>query len=96
MNYLVIGRDGKDALTRRMAQREAHLAGAKKLKDEGKLINAVAMIEEGKMVGSVMVFDFPTQKEFDQWKLNEPYITDNVWENVEVIECAVPLIFQEH
>jgi len=94
MNYLVIGRDGEDALERRLAQRDAHLAGAKKMKEEGKLIYAVAMIEEGKMVGSIMVLNFDTWEEFNDWKKNEPYIAGNVWEKVEVMECAVPPLFQ--
>lgn len=94
MNYLVIARDQKDASERRLANREAHLAGASKLKEEGKLTYAVAMVEEGKMVGSVMVFNFETQEAFDLWKANEPYITGEVWGEVEVMECAVPPLFQ--
>ncbi|MFY0601161.1 MAG: hypothetical protein JXR03_15900 [Cyclobacteriaceae bacterium] len=90
MNYLVIGRDGKDASERRQAQRQAHLDGATKLKEEGKLLYAVAIIEEGKMVGSVMVFDFNSPEEFETWRKNEPYVTGNVWETVEISECAVP------
>ena len=94
MNYLVIGRDGKDALERRLAQRDAHLEGVKKLKAENKILYAVAMIEESKMVGSIMVFDFETKEEFENWKKNEPYITGNVWETIEVMECAVPPLFK--
>ncbi len=93
MNFLVIGRDGADAAERRQAQRQAHLEGAKKLKEEGKLLYAVAMIENGKMVGSVMVFNFETEAAFNEWKDNEPYVTGKVWESVEVTECAVPPIF---
>jgi hypothetical protein len=94
MNYLVIARDQKDAFERRLAQRDAHLAGATQLKEEGKLIYAVAMIEEGKMVGSVMVFHFHTEQEFNDWKANEPYITGDVWGEIEITECAVPPLFQ--
>ncbi|WP_258102552.1 YciI family protein [Marinoscillum sp. MHG1-6] len=94
MSYLVIGRDGHDAAERRQAQRQAHLDSVAKLKSEGKILYAVAMLEEGKMVGSVMVFDFESVEELEVWKANEPYITGNVWETVEVMECAVPPAFK--
>lgn len=94
MNYLVVARDGKDAFERRQEQRQAHLEGTSKLKTEGKLLYAVAILEEGKMVGSVMVFNFEDEKELQEWKSVEPYITGNVWENVEISECAIPPAFQ--
>jgi uncharacterized protein YciI len=93
MHYLVIARDQEDAHQRRLSQRSAHLAGAAKLKEAGKLIYAVAMIEAGQMVGSVMVFNFDTPEEFEAYKKNEPYITGNVWGDLEVMECAVPPLF---
>ena len=93
MNYLVIARDHANVLERRMEHREAHLSGVTKLKEEGKVLYAVAIKEEGNMVGSVMVFDFDTKEEFETWKTNEPYITGNVWNEIEVKECAVPGLF---
>lgn len=93
MNYIVIGRDHADAFERRQQQRAAHLEGAKKLKEEGKLLYAVALVEGGKMKGSVMVFDFSSEAEFNEWKKNEPYVTGNVWDSIEVSECAVPSLF---
>ncbi|MFT6866713.1 MAG: hypothetical protein ACJA08_001548 [Cyclobacteriaceae bacterium] len=93
MNYLVIGRDGKDASERRQAQRQAHLDGAAKMKAEGKLLFALAMLEEGKMVGSTMVFNFSGPEELEAWRISEPYVTGNVWESVEITECAIPPSF---
>ncbi len=95
MHYLVIGRDGKDAAARRQAQRTAHLEGVKQLKAEGKILYAVAMIEEGQMVGSVMVMNFPTDADLEAWKATEPYIMGNVWDTVEVTQCAIPPLFTE-
>ena len=95
MNYVVIGRDHESkGPERRQEHRAAHLEGAKKLKEEGKLLYAVALVEGGQMKGSVMVFDFPTKEEFMDWKAHEPYITGGVWDSVEVSECAVAPIFQ--
>ena len=94
MNYLVIGRDGKDASERRQAQRQAHLDGVAKMKAEGKIHYAVAILEQGKMVGSVMVFDFANAEELESWRSTEPYVTGNVWESVEITECAIPPLFK--
>lgn len=95
MTYLVIGRDGKDASKRRQAQRQAHLDGVAKMREEGKILYAVAMLEEGKMVGSVMVFNFENEAELEAWKSSEPYVTGNVWESIEITEAAVPPAFQK-
>jgi uncharacterized protein len=94
MNYLVIGRDGKDAGERRQAHRQAHLDGAAKMKAEGKLLFAIAILAEGKMVGSVMILNFDTPDELEAWRSSEPYITGNVWETVEITECAIPPLFK--
>lgn len=93
MHYLVIGRDGKDAAQRRQDNRPAHLEGVKQMKADGKILYAVAMIDQGKMVGSVMVMSFSTVEELEEWKANEPYITGNVWEQIEITECAIPPLF---
>lgn len=93
MHYLVIGRDGKDASARRQEQRPAHLEGVKQMKAEGKIQYAVAMIEDGNMVGSVMVMNFASVAELEEWKSVEPYITGNVWESIEITECAIPPLF---
>lgn len=93
MHYLVIGRDHPDGLEKRQQHRKAHLEGAKKLKEEGKLLYAVAMIESAKMIGSVMVMNFATEIELNEWKAAEPYITGDVWVQVEITECAIPPIF---
>ncbi len=94
MNYLVIGRDGKDAADRRQAQRQAHLDGVAKMKAEGTLLYAMAMLTDGKMVGSVMVFDFASPEALESWKSSEPYVKGNVWETVEITECAIPPLFK--
>ncbi len=93
MHYLVIGRDGKDAADRRQSSRPAHLEGVKQLKEAGKILYAVAMIEQGKMVGSVMIMNFTSEADLEKWKSTEPYITENVWESVEITECAIPPLF---
>ncbi len=93
MTYLVIGRDHKDGFERRQQNRAAHLEGAKKLKEEGKLLYAVAILENGKMAGSVMVMNFDSEAELNDWKANEPYLTGNVWGSIEISEGAIAPLF---
>ena len=55
MQYLIIAYDNENALERRLESREAHVAGARKLMAEGKIINAAALIEDDVMVGSTYI-----------------------------------------
>jgi hypothetical protein len=92
MHFIIIGRDYKyeKALERRMSVREAHLKNAAKMREEGRLVYAAALLnEEGKMAGSVMAVDFASEKELnDLWLNNEVYISGKVWEAVEINKAA--------
>lgn len=79
MQYLVIAYDNDNALDRRLAVRDEHVAGVRKLMAEGKIINAGALIEDEKMVGSTLYIDFESDDDLDEWLENEPYVKNNVW-----------------
>ena len=92
MQFLVTGKDGTDAdaLNRRMAARPAHLAGADKMKAEGLLILGAAMLnDEGKMIGSIMLLNMDSRADEDKYLEDEPYISGNVWQTVEVQTISV-------
>ena len=93
MQFIVIGRDGTDenALERRMAAREEHLATAKKMHESGNWLYAAAILnDEGKMAGSMIVCNFESREALDkEWLDNEAYVKGNVWETVEVQQAAV-------
>jgi len=93
MQFVVIAYDAKDdkALERRLAVREDHLANAKKMFDEGKLLYASGILDDnGKMIGSVMFADFPSVEALkDEWFTKEPYIKGNVWQDIEVKRAGV-------
>ena len=93
MQFIVIGRDGTDenALDRRMAAREAHLATAKEMHDTGRWLYAAAILNDaGKMAGSVIVCDFESEDALrSEWLDNEAYVKGKVWETVEVTQAAV-------
>jgi uncharacterized protein YciI len=92
MQFLVTGYDGTDekALERRMAAREAHLALGDKMMQEGKMLYAAAILDDNnKMIGSVIICDFETREELDEWLDIEPYVKGNVWKKIEVKHCKV-------
>lgn len=85
--YLVTAYDYTDteALQRRMNVRPHHLDAAKDLKANGNYVLGGAILnEDGKMIGSVMILQFETEEALNAWKQNEPYITQKIWESVDV------------
>jgi uncharacterized protein len=85
--YLIIARDGTDgdASERRMNVRPAHFDGARQLKSTNNFIIGGAILDDnGKMTGSMMVVQFDSEDELLLWMKHEPYITGNVWQNIEV------------
>ncbi|MGD9625391.1 MAG: YciI family protein [Arcobacter sp.] len=92
MQYLVIAYDNDNALERRLAVRDAHVEGTRKLMAEGKIINAGALIEDEVMVGSTLLVDFATDDEIDEWLENEPYVKNNVWNMDEFQMVPVKLL----
>lgn len=84
---MITAYDGKDeeALNRRMAVREAHIAGAMLLKDAGQLIAGGAILNEAEqMIGSTLYVEFNNREELDQWLDNDPYVTGGVWQDISV------------
>lgn len=92
MHYVVIGYDGLDegAGDRRQSARAAHLELGTKLRLAGKHIYGLALLDEvQKMVGSILVVDYNSREELDQWLAEEPYVVGAVWEKVEIHPCFV-------
>ena len=85
--YLVTGFDGTDelALTRRMAARPLHFIRARELKAAGNFITGGAILDEkGQMTGSMMLMQFPSEKELKEWMDKEPYVVENVWQRIDI------------
>ncbi|MFD2147139.1 YciI family protein [Mucilaginibacter antarcticus] len=85
--FLITAYDYTDdgALERRMNIRPHHLDGARALKASGNFIIGGAMVdEEGKMIGSTMVLQFNDEEELLAWQKSEPYITQKIWESVDI------------
>lgn len=98
MQFMVMGYDGKDAEApqRRLTHRQAHLDMVGKMVDSGNDLYACAMLDENdNMIGSMIITEFPSRKELDDWLSIEPYVLGNVWQTIEVIPCSVPPIFKK-
>jgi uncharacterized protein YciI len=92
MQFIVIAYDGTDekALERRLAVREAHLKSAKEMFDNGKWLYAAGILaDDGKMIGSMIVCEFPSRGELEQWLNVEPYVVGNVWKRINVNRAQV-------
>jgi len=88
MQFVVIGRDGTDegALERRMAAREGHIAAFKDGLEKGRNIIGGALLNDNEeMAGSMMVVEFETRQALDEWLRTDPYVSGNVWQDIEII-----------
>jgi uncharacterized protein YciI len=92
MQFVIIARDGTDpeALNRRMAARPAHIEMGSKMRNEGSQLYGAALLDDAeKMIGSVLIVDFNSRAELDEWLKAEPYVVGKVWEQIEVMPCRV-------
>lgn len=96
MQFVLLGYDGNDddALSRRLAVREQHLAQGDRLVAEGKMLFAAAILDAGeKMIGSMLVLEFSSRAELDAWLEVEPYVTGDVWREIDIYPAKVSPAF---
>jgi hypothetical protein len=91
MLYIIIGEDCKDSLSKRAANRPAHLQRLHDLRDQGRLIlagpmPAVDAVDPGPagFTGSVIIAEFPSLADAQSWADAEPYLIGGVYTQVSV------------
>jgi len=87
MQFLVVARDGSDegAIERRRRVRPTHLEAIARLVEAGNVLVGGAMLsEDDEMVGSMLLVDFPDRAAVDEWVRVDPYVTGDVWREIEV------------
>ncbi|MBF0469827.1 MAG: YciI family protein [Gammaproteobacteria bacterium] len=91
MLYLILGHDRPDSLAQRMAVRPEHLQRLQQLQEEGRLIiagptPAVDSIDPGDagFSGSVVIAEFASLQQAQQWADEDPYTTSGVFHQVVV------------
>ena len=89
MLYAILARDIPDSVAARSATRERHLAYLKQLIDQGRVVLAgplpsIDSTEPGPagMYGSLLIVEFDSLKDAQDWADNDPYLTDGVFEKV--------------
>ena len=91
MQFIVKAYDGEGMLEKRMAVRPLHLEGMKALGKQ--VICAGGLLDEaGKMKGSALIMEFPDRAALDSYLAAEPYVTEGVWQKVEVETMNVVLV----
>ena len=93
--FFVLAYDGTDpdAPARRAAARPAHLEGVRPRVERGEIIVGGAILDDaGAMIGSVVLAEFPSRADLDAWLARDPYVTEGVWQRIEVkpFRLAVP------
>src|SRR5665213_2509488 len=87
MQFVIIGLDGKDdkALERRMEARQSHMDMGEELRRSGNMWYGAALLnDDGTMKGSMILVDFPSEKELQEWLDMEPYVVGDVWQDITV------------
>ncbi|MFM2397390.1 MAG: hypothetical protein RLZZ144_640 [Pseudomonadota bacterium] len=91
MLYTIIGHDTPNSLENRLTIRPAHVARLQALQADGRLVlagpfPAVDSNEPGAagFTGSLIVAEFPSLNEAQNWADAEPYLSAGVYESVEV------------
>jgi len=91
MLYVIIGRDAPDALAARKRVQPAHLARARQLLEQGRLViagpcPAIDSPDPGPagFSGSVIIADFESIESAREWMAADPYATDGVFESWDV------------
>jgi len=91
MQFLITAYDGENMLEHRMEVRSRHLENIAKV--NGRVICAGGLLDdEGKMKGSALVMEFASRELLDEYLATEPYITEKVWERVEVENMNVVIL----
>lgn len=91
MQFIIKALDGEGMLEKRMEVRPAHLEGMKKMNSHIILAGGI-LDEEGKMKGSLLVVEFSSREEVDEYLANEPYVKANVWQTIEVEQMNVVIL----
>ena len=90
MQFLVIGMDGTDAeaLNRRQSVRTEHISLGDKLVESGNMWYGAALLnDDGSVKGSMLMMDFASEKDLQEWLDVEPYKTGKVWEQIYIHKC---------
>ena len=91
MQFIIKALDGENMLEKRLAVRSRHLENLSTVKRN--IICAGGLLDdEGRMKGSVLIMDFENRELLDEYLSSEPYLSEHVWETVEIDRMNVVIV----
>lgn len=97
MKYLIMAYDGTDehAAARRANARDAHMILAEEMRRKKELLYAAVLLDDDEnAIGSMRIIDMPSKARLEEWLDTEPYLTEKVWETIEIQKCSIPSLFE--
>lgn len=83
VQFIIRAYDGEGMLERRLEVRPSHLEGMKTMREH--VICAGGLLDdEGNMKGSILIMEFESCEELNDYLTNEPYVQHHVWEKIEI------------
>jgi uncharacterized protein len=93
VHFLVLAWDvpGDDGVARRDGARAAHSTSIRALFDDGQVVLGAGLLDDaGTVRGSIVVVDYPDREAVDEYLAHEPFVTEGVWERIEVHPLRLP------
>lgn len=81
MKFVIIGYDGPEGEAKRKLHRSAHLANLEPLDQKRRVILAGPLTDKA---GSLLVLEFETREEAEEFAKNDPYTVQGVFERIEI------------
>ena len=81
MKYVILGSDAPDGEVKRKVHRTAHLAYLEPLHAAGRVILAGPLTDK---TGSLLVLEFETREEAEQFAKNDPYWKHGIFNRIEI------------
>lgn len=83
MQFVIKAYDGEGMLDKRMEVRPRHLECMKRMSKH--VICAGGLLDKDcNMIGSLLVMEFQSREELDEYLAQEPYMLEHVWEKIEI------------
>ena len=84
MQFIITAYDGEKMLEKRMAVRSCHLESMANWASISSALEDFWTTRERRR-GSALILDFEDRATLDEYLRNEPYVTKQVWEKIEVV-----------
>lgn len=81
MKFVIIGYDGPQGEAKRKIHRTAHLENLEPLDEQGRVVLAGPLTDKA---GSLLVLEFETREEAEDFVRHDPYTVYGVFERVEI------------